>query len=127
MHDHTFTFDTPVPAGRVVFRFVNEGGVAHSASLVPLPEDLLSLEEQLLGDERREVPNFAEVHARGPGEEGTFAVNLEPGRRYGLVCFLRDDDDVPHARLGMHAEFRAGGPDAPPPDHDPADPQEATP
>lgn len=119
LDEYSMDYERPVPAGRVVFRFLNEGSEAHRASLVPLPEDMPPIDEQLAGDDRRTVPDFAEIHRRRPGEGGMFAVDLEEGRRYALVCFMTDDDGNLHAREGMNSEFRAGGPDAEPPDDDP--------
>lgn len=121
MQDYAFEFDAPQQAGRVVFELTNDGDELHDVNLLPLPEDTPPIDEQLHGDQRRQVRNFAEVQPLQPGETGTFAVDLEPGRRYALICFQTDDGDRPHALQGMNAEFRAGGPDADPPDHDPGE------
>lgn len=112
--------DGPVPAGRVEFTFENVGAEPHHAMLVPLPEDLPHIDEQLAGEQRRDVSVLASITPRQPGEGGVFAVDLEEGRRYGLVCFVEDDDGALHAHHGMTEEFRAGGPDADPPDQEPA-------
>ncbi|MDP8932263.1 MAG: hypothetical protein M3O70_27815, partial [Actinomycetota bacterium] len=39
---------------------------------------------------------------------GTFAVDLVPGQRYALVCFMTTPDGWGHANLGMTWEARAG-------------------
>lgn len=127
LDEYTFGLERQVPAGRVEFRFRNIGDEAHHAMLVPLPEDLPPIGEQLAGDERRDVDVLAAINPHQPGEEGTFAVDLQRGRRYGLVCFVEDDDGTLHAHHGMHTEFRAGGPDAEPPDDEPADSPSASP
>jgi hypothetical protein len=114
MRDYAFDFDEPVAAGRAVFRFTNAGSVDHRASLVPLPDDLPPIDEQLRGDQRRTVPSLAGINDRPPGQTGTFAVDLVEGRRYALVSFNRGDDGELYARKGMAAEFRAGGPATPP-------------
>ncbi len=40
----------------------------------------------------------------GPGGMGTVIANLEPGQ-YMAICVIPDDQGVPHAALGMVAEF----------------------
>lgn len=110
MREHTFAYPTPVPSGRVVFRFVNEGRFAHQPDLLPLGENLPPIDVQLRGEERAAVTPFAGIPDREPGDVGTFAVDLVVGRRYALICFARDpDDDESHALQGMASEFRAGG------------------
>jgi hypothetical protein len=109
MEDYRYEHEPSIPAGRVVFRFVNTGVYTHRPSLLPLDEDVPPIDEQLQSSERRIVLPFAGVPDRQPGESGTFAVDLEPGRRYALICFFRDPDGVTHARKGMTSEFRAGG------------------
>lgn len=110
MTEYRFDYDRPVPAGRVVFRFVNAGQANHRPSLLPLPEDLPPITEQLRGDQRVVAVPFAGISTREPGETGVFAVDLEPGVRYGIICFARGPDGQSHALKGMASEFRAGGP-----------------
>lgn len=119
MYDYGFDFDTPVPAGRVVFRVRNTGSVTHRVTLVPLPEDMPPIDEQLHSDNRRGVHPVAGVNPRSPGGSSVFAVDLEEGRRYALICYQEDDDGVVHALKGGNAEFRAGGPDTEPPGDSP--------
>lgn len=106
MDEFRFSYQGPVPAGRVVFRIRNAGSVKHRLTLLPLEEDVPPIEAQLRGAERRLVKPFAGVPVRRPGKTGTFAVDLAPGRRYAIICFLRDDDGRPHALKGMTGEFR---------------------
>lgn len=115
MRDYAFEFDTPVPSGRVVFRVHNAGSVPHRVTLVPLPEDLPPIDEQLQSDQRRSVTPVGAVNPRKPGGGSVFSVDLQEGRRYALICYEEDDDGAVHARKGGNAEFRAGGPDADPP------------
>lgn len=103
--DYRFELAGEVPPGRVVFNAYNRGTVDHSLTLIVLPEDFPPLDEQLRGDTRRPVTNLALLPRRPPGERGTFAVDLVPGR-YGLVCFVPGPDGVAHGVRGMNAEFR---------------------
>ncbi len=109
MDEYSFDYDQQVPSGRVVFRFVNDGDVAHQPDVVPLPDDLPPIDEQLRGDARAVVFPLAGVPTRDPGETGTFAVDLAPGARYAIICFARNRDGASHALLGMSSEFRAEG------------------
>lgn len=105
MRDYTFTWDGPIPAGRVVFRAGNAAEHEHQMTLLSLPDDLPPIETQLRGETRRLLPLIAKFPARSPGATGTFAVDLKPGR-HALVCFLIDPDGVSHALKGMASEFR---------------------
>lgn len=112
MHEYSFDFEPAIPSGRVVFRFQNEGRFNHRPILVPLSEDVPPIAEQIRGTERRASRPFAGVGTLEPGEQGTFAVDLVAGQRYGIVDFEQGPDEVVHALKGMAAEFRAFGPAA---------------
>lgn len=110
MEEYRFKYEMNIPAGRVVFNVVNNGRVAHRLSLLPLDEDVPPIDVQLKGSERRIIEPFAGVPTLEPGERGTFAVDLVPGVRYAMVCFLVDEfDDTSHAIKGMNSEFRTPG------------------
>ncbi len=109
MDEYAFAYDPTVPAGRVVFEFINVGEMAHRPSLLPLSESVPPIQEQLRGSQREAVSPFASVPTLKPGEKGTFAVNLAPGQRYALICFATNPDGQSHALLGMSSEFRSGG------------------
>ncbi|MGH9153376.1 MAG: hypothetical protein ACRD03_13480, partial [Acidimicrobiales bacterium] len=104
--EYRFELSQDVPAGRVVFRLRNAGEAPHRPALLPLGEELPPLEQQLRGQERSIVNPYAGTRTRVPGATGSFAVDLVPGTRYGLICFLRDEDGSSHALKGMHHEFR---------------------
>jgi hypothetical protein len=106
MLDYRFDYDANIPSGRVVFQIVNAGDVPHQLTLFPLPDELPPIEEQLLGSERRYVDPFAGIYERAPGDTGTFAVDLEPDRRYAMVCYVVAPDGQPHFVKGMASEFR---------------------
>lgn len=105
MTDNRFVYDgETLPRGRVVFRLVNEGRSDHEVVLLPLPEEFPPIEEQLRSDERRALETVAGPPAVDPGDNQTFAVDLTPGR-YAMVCFVLDEDGVPHSLKGMASEF----------------------
>lgn len=113
MVDYRFVFDPPRAAGRAVFSLTNAGRLDHNLTFVPLTEDVPPILDQLRGSVRRPVDPEVQVPAVHPGGRTSFAVDLRPGQRYALICFLRDRDDPPnlnHALRGMAAEFRARGP-----------------
>lgn len=109
MLDYRFELDRSVPAGRVVFRIRNRGEVPHHLTMLPLPQDVPPIAEQLRGTQRRVVEPYAGIYERQPGDTGTFAVDLAPGRRYALICSVPDEDGQPHWRKGMATEFRTPG------------------
>lgn len=107
MEEYRFVVTEKVPAGRVVFKARNAGGLTHDLDLIAIPEDFpLSITEQVGGSVRQAFPTKAVLHGRGPGASGEFAVDLPPGR-YALTCFVRDPDGQSHAIKGMAVEFRA--------------------
>ena len=105
MREYAFDYSKAIAPGRVVFRVTNVGRLSHSLTLVSLPEEFPPLDEQLHSDTRRAAATIARLPARSAGSTGTFAVDLQPGR-YGLVCFVQDDDGIIHALKGMNSEFR---------------------
>lgn len=106
LREYRFDLSQDVPAGRVVFRLRNVGSSPHRPALLPLGDELPPLEQQLRSGDRAVVTPFAGTRTRVPGATGSFAVDLEPGARYGLICFVRDEDGTSHALKGMHLEFR---------------------
>lgn len=105
MLDHRFEHGGAIPSGRVVFRARNAGRVAHHLTLIPVPDDVASIDAQLRGGERRFVRPYAGFFDRAPRDTGTFAVDLEPGRRYAMICAVLDESGEPHWRRGMTSEF----------------------
>lgn len=115
MREYGFDYPPEVPAGRVVFRVHNAGQEPHDLSLLPLGEEVPPIDQQLRGSTRRIIAPYAAIPPRPPAANGSFAVDLMPGRRYALICFLANPDGKQHALLGMSSEFRAGGSQAPKP------------
>lgn len=108
MDEYHFQYDPAIPGGRVVFRFVNVGRLAHRPSLLPLSEEIAPIDEQVRGEKRAVVTPFVGVPPTEPGEAASFAVDLNPGQRYALVCFANGPDGEAHRLKGMTSEFRAG-------------------
>jgi hypothetical protein len=106
MVDHRFELDRPVPRGRVVFQFDNAGQAPHNVVMIPLAEGLPPIDVQLRGSERRFVEPFAGIYERGPGDSGSFAVDLLADQRYAIVCTVIAEDGRPHWTEGMAIEFR---------------------
>lgn len=104
MSEFAFKHREEIPAGRVVVKVDNDGQLEHELRLIPLPEDLPPIPEQLRSEQRQALPTTA-ILQLGPPGSGTFAVDLAPGR-YGLVCFLEDIEGERHALKGMSSEFR---------------------
>lgn len=109
MLDDRFEYRPEIPAGRVVFQIRNAGRRPHRLVLLPLGEDLPPIDVQLRGTERRSATPFAGINTRQPGQTSGFAVDLVPGRRYAMICFVQEPDGTTHAQKGMAREFRAGG------------------
>lgn len=108
LSEYRFGLETPLPAGRVVFRFSNSGTEAHRPALLPLPEDFPPIQEEVRNPEARILPPFAGISTQPPGSSGLFAVDLVAGRRYALVCFIASPDGIGHSNKGMTWETRIG-------------------
>jgi hypothetical protein len=108
MSEYAFTHPPRVSPGRVVVRARNLGRLPHELVMVILPEDVPPIGEQLRSPERRVVASLASLPARGPAREGTFAVDLAPGR-YAFICFVADEDGGQHDQKGMSSELQVDG------------------
>ena len=105
MREYRFSFKAPSGKGRVLFQIHNAGKLAHRVALFPLPDDFPSLKEQVKNPVKRSTYTQASTPDIFPGDRGSFAVDLHRGR-YGMICFLIDNDGVSHATKGMASEFR---------------------
>jgi len=108
MNEYHFQYDPAIPSGRVVFVVHNLGHENHVVLFLELPDDLPPLDAQLQGTARRVLTPYAGTDTRRPGQDGAFAVDLKPGRRYGFICNLSSPAGPIHALLGMNSEFRTG-------------------
>ncbi len=106
MREYAFEHTRRIERGRVVFTARNVGRLNHELVMVPKPEDVPPIAEQLRGSRRRTVAALASFPPRPPGASAAFAVDLVPGR-YAFLCFLVDEGSrVSHALRGMTSEFR---------------------
>lgn len=107
--DYAFEAPDTLPPGPTVFVLDNRGVVQHEVGMGLLKEGVTiedALAAQQAGDDPLEATLgfvYADPEERSPGR---LFVDLQPGRRYGLVCFLQDRPDAPpHTELGMHHDF----------------------
>lgn len=105
MDEYRFDHDGDLGRGRVVFRARNSGEEDHEIVMALLPKGVPPILEQLRGTTRATVATLAQLPAREPGQDGTFAVDLARGR-YAFLCFIEDADGTPHALRGMAWEFK---------------------
>ena len=111
--DYGFTSPDTIPAGMTTFTVVNAGQELHHhhhhhhQQLISLAEGM-SVEDLLAalaeGEPEGPPPPGVEpaggVSVLGPGVSGSVTMNLAPGN-YVMVCFISDQNGVPHLALGM--------------------------
>ncbi len=107
MWEYSFDVSGPLPAGRVVFRVVNEGKEDHAPMLVALDDASPPIDQQVRQSDPLPFTPVGSVNPRKPGHAGAFAIDLEAGHRYALVCRVRAPDRVSHSQKGMTWEARA--------------------
>ncbi len=105
MREYGFDYKPTFKSGRTVIRAHNGGRLSHEMVLISLGPEVPPIQEQLRSANRQVVPTVANLHPRAPGQGGSIAVDLEPGR-YAFVCFVKDPDGAQHAQKGMASEFR---------------------
>ncbi len=112
-NDYAFIdFPATIAAGPTQFSFENRGKVRHEMSVVLLRpgvtvQDVLQRGPAAASSKAMTEKIIGILIAR-PGESagGRLAVELEAGRRYLVVCTLKDAPDAkPHVELGMVASF----------------------
>lgn len=91
--------------GRVVLDVTNAGRLAHQITVFPIPVGLSgTLDQQLRSARRIPASPLVVLPTLATTEHNKIALDLPPGR-YGLVCFLKDDDGTSHAVKGVNAEL----------------------
>lgn len=105
MRDFRYDFDQrAIHRGRVVFRVTNQGPLFHQLALIPIPENLPPIVEQVRGGNRATVTERVGTPPLRAGASDVFAADLHPGR-WAFVCFFIGPEGS-HASKGMAAEFR---------------------
>ena len=100
--------DVITNASYVVLRGTNTGAYAHEIIVVRLPEGA-TVEQALMGAISEEQITFIGQTPLAPGQSDDLVlVNLEPGL-YTLLCLTAEPDGIPHAALGMTAQFVVDG------------------
>jgi uncharacterized cupredoxin-like copper-binding protein len=106
MIDHAFALEpTTIPnAEFVVLRGRNDGAYQHEIIVAQLPAGA-TIEEVLSGNVPEDQVRFVGQTLVPPGQtDDLVLVDLESGD-YWLVCLVAEPDGVPHAALGMVAQF----------------------
>jgi hypothetical protein len=106
--DFRFNLQQPLRAGRQRIRLVNRGSQPHELVIIQLRSGA-TLKDfvEFLGPKGIDpAPGrpIGGMTGLEQDEEGSFPVNLIPGR-YGLICFFPDAAGVPHFAKGMATEF----------------------
>ena len=112
-NDYAFVrFPATIPAGATLFSFDNRGNVRHEMSVVLLHAGVTMQQIVEKGPGAASSRAFADrpigILIARPGEAsgGQLFVELLSGRRYLVVCSLKDAPDAPqHAQLGMVTSF----------------------
>lgn len=109
MANDRFIYKPPTSTGRAVFSVTNADKVNHRLTLIPIDDDVPPIDEQLHSTSRRQAQPEAQSLILHPGQAEAFAIDVVPGQRYALVCFLHEPGDpVIYALKGMNSEFRVG-------------------
>jgi hypothetical protein len=104
--DYAFQGRDTIPAGPVIFSFLNQGAVRHEMVLY-IPNEGRTLADYLraaTAQERQGLGRAVGLILADPGQPALarMVVNLKEGQSYVLVCNLRDaPDKPPHNVLGM--------------------------
>lgn len=112
-NDYAFIgFPTTIAAGPTEFSFENRGKVRHEMSVVLLRPGVTVQQVLEAGpgaaSSRLMADQIIGILIARPGEAagGRLSVDLQSGRRYLVVCSLKNSPtDKPHAMLGMITSF----------------------
>lgn len=111
--NRSYRFVLPARFGRPgVYRFTNQDPVPHDGVIYPLVKrkTAADLVQWLQGGAKGRPPVAFGIPLGGPGAIGAhwtswFTLPKLPPGRYVFACFLPDSRGVPHAAMGMVAEF----------------------
>lgn len=115
--EFAFTAPDTVPAGLTTIRMHADGKALHHAQLVRFDAGH-TFDDYLAALRAGEGPPPAWAHSVGgvngadPGSSQETSVPLEPGE-YALICFIPNEQGMPHAMLGMMKRIVVTGEAAP--------------
>ncbi|HEY7636998.1 MAG TPA: hypothetical protein VH763_15720 [Gemmatimonadales bacterium] len=111
--DYAFAAPAIVPAGRTVFRFINDGSVLHEVQLFQFrkgtsPERAAKLlAAGPIPDSAYAGSGAVLITPPGTPAREQVVIPLAPGDVYGLLCEFRNGDSLPrHSTMGMWAVLR---------------------
>lgn len=104
-------FPTTIAAGPTLFSFENRGEVRHEMTILLLQPGL-TMKDAIDAGGAATSPRIAEsligllIARKHEKAGGALHVDLKPGRRYLVICNLKDAPDAqPHSKLGMVTTF----------------------
>jgi hypothetical protein len=104
-------FPSTIPAGPTMFSLENRGEMRHEMTILLLKPGL-TVKDALAAGSAVTGPRIAEslvgllVARKHEAAGGKLFVELKSGRRYLVICNLKDSPDAdPHSRLGMVTSF----------------------
>lgn len=109
--DYAYAGPASLSTGWTTFEFTNSGKEPHHLQLVRLPAGMTQ-ESFLAGLKENEGATLAKVDMVGgvgmllPGQKAQATVNLDQPGTYLELCFISDDNGVPHLALGMVRAFQ---------------------
>jgi hypothetical protein len=104
-------FPATIAAGPTQFSFENRGEVRHEMTILLLKPGL-TMKDAIDAGGAATSPRIAEsligllIARKHEQAGGELLVDLKPGRRYLVICNLKDSPDAqPHSKLGMVTAF----------------------
>lgn len=109
--DYAFSMPDTLPSGPTRLAFRNDGRVDHELLFAALKPGVTLADALAANAAGGDTDEFLEAGASvlyaGPGQHSTaeLLVDLKPGRKYAVVCLMRDTEEAaPHAAMGMVKE-----------------------
>jgi hypothetical protein len=116
--DYSFDFPDKIDGGLVRFKLDNQGKQVHQAQIARINDgvSMTQFDTAAKGqDPGAVIPLITALggpNAVDPGKSQTVGDNLMQPGQYVLLCFVSDDDDIPHTAKGMVKHFEVTAPAA---------------